>query len=110
MLKDTLKRLEDISQKIKTKNPENKAELVSLLEKLKSEVEAVNHDKADEAKSVAHFAEAAFHEAGRDIKNDELMDLSLEGLEHSVKSFEVSHPKLVQVVNEICVLLARIGI
>ena len=110
MLKDTLKRLEDISKTIETQNPKNKAELVRLLEKLKTEVASLSQDKIEEAKSVAHFAEAAFYEAGRNKKVSELQDLSIDGLEHSVKSFEVSHPQLVQVVNEICVLLSRIGI
>ncbi|MCG2725990.1 MAG: DUF4404 family protein [Elusimicrobia bacterium] len=110
MLKDTIKRLEDISHTIETKNPKNKAELIRLLEQLKAEIETISHDKIDEAKSIAHFAEAAFHEAGRDKKVSELQDLSIDGLSHSVKSFEASHPKLVEVVNEICVLLARIGI
>ncbi|MEA3306183.1 MAG: DUF4404 family protein [Elusimicrobiota bacterium] len=110
MLKDTLKRIEDITQKIETQSPKNKEELVRLLEKLKAEIGNIGDDKVDDAKSVAHFAEAAFHEAGRDKKVTELQDLSRGGLEHSVKSFEVSHPQLVKVVNEICVLLARIGI
>ena len=110
MLKDTLKRLENISSKIETQNPKNKAELVRLLGKLKEEVSSLNQDEVEEAKSLTHFAEAAFHEAGRDKKVSELQDLSIDGLEHSVKSFEASHPQLVQVVNEICVLLARIGI
>ncbi len=110
MLKDTIKRLEDITRKIETQNPQNKDELIRLLEQLKAEIGTISQDKIDEAKSVTHFAEAAFHEAGRDKKVSELQDLSIDGLEYSVKSFEVSHPKLVQVVNEICVLLARIGI
>ena len=36
--------------------------------------------------------------------------LSISGISYAVKGFEASHPQLVGVVNEICMILARMGI
>jgi len=83
---------------------------VVLLNKLKAEVEVLPASRLEEANSLANFAQAAAHEASRGNSNDRLKTLSREGLAHSVKSFEVSHPVLVDTVNEICLILARIGI
>ena len=52
----------------------------------------------------------AAHEATRQDKSPALMKHSVEGLALSAEGFEASHPKLVGIVNEICTMLARIGI
>ncbi|MFH1620410.1 MAG: DUF4404 family protein [bacterium] len=110
MLKDTVSKLEAAIQKIHTMDTENKAELVKLLSALQSEVVSLDKTHAEHARSIAGFAEAAAHEVSRSKKSVELHRLSLEGLSASVKGFEVSHPALVETVNEICSMLARIGI
>jgi hypothetical protein len=43
-------------------------------------------------------------------KNPQLLKLSLKGLSTSVKGFEGSYPKLVGIVNSICLTLSNIGI
>jgi len=50
------------------------------------------------------------HEATRSEKNSELFNLSIEGLTSSVQGFEVSHPRLVELINTFCAMLARLGI
>ena len=56
------------------------------------------------------FTELASHEATREQSQNELLKLSVRGLETSVQGFEVTHPNLVKVVNDLCVLLSSIGI
>ena len=109
-MKDTLSKLENLVRRIKLENPENKEKLVNLIEELKREISGVPAPDAEKARSVANFAETAFHEASKSQKDTGLIDLAMEGLEESVKTFEVSHPQLVRIVNDICSLLARLGI
>jgi hypothetical protein len=54
--------------------------------------------------------ERSTHEATRKQKNPNLLKLSIDGLSVSVKEFEVSHPKLVEQVNNIANMLANMGI
>lgn len=109
-MEETINKIEKLVQRIKVKNPKNKEKLVELLEKLKSEARQVPGEKIADIKSMANFAESAFHEAEKENREDGLQSLSIKGLEKSVKTFENSHPELVRVVNEICTLLARLGI
>ena len=80
------------------------------MSKLKSEIGRLSVTHGEQAKSIAGFTEVAAHEAMRKEKSQKLLELSLEGLSPSVKGFELSHPKLVEVANELSLLLARMGI
>lgn len=110
MLKDTVNKIESAIDKINTIEDRKKHELIELLGVLKNEIGQLHETHGEHAKSIAGFAEIAAHEAARQNKSPDLQKLSIEGLSSSVKGFEVSHPKLVDTVNEICVLLSRIGI
>jgi non-ribosomal peptide synthetase component E (peptide arylation enzyme) len=110
MIKDTLSKIETVITRVGTLDNKYKSELVALLNKLKAEVEVLPASRMEEANSLANFAQAAAHEAAREKSDDRLKTLSREGLAHSVKNFEVSHPVLVDTVNNICLILARIGI
>ncbi len=110
MIKDTLARIESAIAKIEAGNSKNKAELVALLNKLKSELASLPPERIEEARSIGHFTEAAAHEATREKSSERLRELSIEGAEQAVKGFEATHPTLVGVVNEICLILARMGI
>lgn len=110
MLKDTLSRIEAAIASIKSVEGERKAELIALLGRLKEEIAALPESRLDDARSIAHFTETAAHEVTRAGRSPERSNLSISGMAYSVKGFEASHPDLVKVVNEICMMLARIGI
>ena len=110
MIKETLAKVESAIARIQAAEGKEKAELVSLLTQLKTELAALPESRMDDARSVAHFTETAAHEATRAGRNTELKDLSISGMEASVKGFEVSHPRMVEITNEICMILARMGI
>ncbi|MFM1769941.1 MAG: hypothetical protein RJA22_2470 [Verrucomicrobiota bacterium] len=88
----------------------SRAELLALLASLKSEVAGLSGTHAEQARSIAGFTAVSTHEATREQPNQELVDLSLKGLSSSVRGFEESHPRLVQVVNSLCSTLSNLGI
>ena len=110
MIHDTIGKIEERLRQADAIKGESKAELLSLLAALKSEVAGLSETHADEARSIAGFTAVSTHEAMRGSRNPELADLSLKGLSSSVQGFEESHPKLVQLVNSICTTLSNLGI
>jgi len=110
VIKETLSKIESAITKIQAGDGKEKAELVSLLSKLKAELSALPESRIDDARSIAHFTETAAHEATRTNKSLERRNLSISGIAYSVKGFEASHPQLVEITNEICMILARMGI
>ncbi|MEI7481067.1 MAG: DUF4404 family protein [Elusimicrobiota bacterium] len=110
MIKETLSRIESAIARIQAADGKEKAELVALLTKLKAELAALPESRLDDARSIAHFTETAAHEVTRGDKSVERKNLSISGIAYSVKGFEVSHPALVELANEICMMLARMGI
>ncbi|HNW44214.1 MAG TPA: DUF4404 family protein [Elusimicrobiales bacterium] len=110
MINDTLAKIESAIARVGTLDSKNKTELVVLLNKLKTELRNLPESQRERANSLANFAQAAAHETARANTDDRLKVISIEGLAHSVKSFEASHPVLVQTVNEICMMLSGIGI
>lgn len=110
MIKETLLKIESAISRIQAADGKEKAELVALLRKLKDELAALPESRLDDASSIAHFTETAAHEATRAGTSVERKNLSISGIAYSVKGFEASHPALVEVANEICMMLARMGI
>ena len=110
MIKDTLSKIETIISRVGELDSPDKAELLALLGKMKAEITALPVSRTEEASSLANFAQAAAHEASRKNGDERLRELSIEALSRSVKSFEASHPALVDTVNDICLMLSRIGI
>ena len=110
MIQDTIGKIEERIRKAEAIKDESKTELLSLLSNLKAEVANLSSTDAEQAQSIAGFTAVSAHEATRDEKNPELVELSLKGLASSVEGFEQSHPKLVQVVNSISTTLSNLGI
>lgn len=110
MIKKTLKNIEEKIQTYNIPSKEKKSELLSLIKKLKKEISELSKSKAGHAESIVGFMERSAHEATRKPKNPNLIKLSLDGLSESVREFEVSHPKLVEKVNNIASILANMGI
>lgn len=110
MIKDTLKKIETKIQASGSITEGSKAEMLTLLATLETEITNLSELEAEHAESIAGFIERSTHEAIRQKKNPELLTLSLEGLSASVKGFEESHPRLVADINYISNVLATMGI
>jgi len=106
-------RLDKIEEKLKQSNAvkeKDKAELLNLLKTLRTEIADLSKTHHEQAESVARFAELSAHEATRSEKSPDLINLSIEGLTSSVQGFEVSNPRLVEIINTFCTMLAKLGI
>lgn len=110
MIDETLKKIEARIHAVEAIPDERRRELVDLLDQLKSEVGGLSQTHDDEARSIAGFTEVSAHEATRETRNPQLLDLSLQGLRSSVAGFEKTHPRLVQIVNSISNTLSNLGI
>ncbi|HEV7868710.1 MAG TPA: DUF4404 family protein [Chthoniobacteraceae bacterium] len=94
-----------------TSIPEStRRELAALLADLKAEVAPLNETHGADAQSIAGFTDASVHEAMRTEKKPELADAALKGLASSARGFEVSHPRLVAVIDRIALTLSNMGI
>lgn len=106
-------KIETIAEKVQSARnlPEPaKAELLELLASLKAEIKALSQTHAETADSIAGFANVSAHEGTRAEKKPELLESALKGLTDSVQELETSHPKLVDTVNRISVVLSNMGI
>ena len=110
MVKATITQIKERIENSDSIEQENKRELIDLLTSLQSEIDLLSSVDLDHAESIAGFAQTSTHEALRKEKKPDLYKLSLEGLQASVHGFENSHPKLVEIVNSICVSLSNLGI
>jgi Mg2+ and Co2+ transporter CorA len=110
MIEDTLKQIEARIQNSDSIKEDRRRELLELLRQLKSEVSTLSRTDEEQARSIAGFAELSAHEATRSEKNPQLLKHSLDGLSSSVKGFEESHPRLVQIVNSVSSFLSNLGI
>ena len=105
--------IEKIEKKLNDSSSLNEAtreELLRMLATLKEEVGELASTHGEEAESIAGFAGTSAHEAMRTKTDPQLLELSLKGLSSSAKEFEISHPKLVEIVNSMCTMLSDLGI
>jgi hypothetical protein len=107
MPQETIQKIKDIIENNSSLPPEKKKELLAMIAELKEEMSHLDHD---DARSIIGFAEMSAHEATKARGNEKLKALSLDGLRASIESFEVSHPKLTAVVNNIANSLSNMGI
>jgi chromosome segregation ATPase len=110
MIEDTLQKIEARIENAESIREDRRRELLELLRTLKSEVASLSRTDEEQARSIAGFAELSAHEATRAEKNPQLLNHSLAGLSSSVKGFEESHPRLVQIVNAVSSFLSNLGI
>jgi hypothetical protein len=110
MRNETLAQIESRIQQTSSLSQARKAELLSLLATLQTEVDRLSQTHADQARSITAFTEISAHEATRAEQNPPLLKLSLTGLSTSVHGFEGSHPSLVRIVNAICTALSNSGV
>ena len=110
MSEETLRRIEAAIKSIEAGSSPKRPELLGLLKTLKTEVEGLAGTHGEQAHSIAGYAAVAAYEASRKQKAQDMLDHSVSGLSLSVEGFEASHPKLVETVNNICTMLAGIGV
>ncbi len=110
MIEKTITQIESRIKNAGSIDDAKKKELLNLLSTLKTEVSELSKTHAEDTQSITGFTQVSVHEAMRGEKNPELLKLSLQGLSASVEGFESSHPKLVGIVNSICLTLSNIGI
>lgn len=110
MIKNTMKEIKARIKEEGAVNNKTKTELLSLLSTLESEITKLSKTDSEHAQSITGFIERSTHEATRRKKQPELLKISLAGLMESVKGFEASHPSLVAKINDICTVLANMGV
>lgn len=99
MIEETIRQIEERLQSATNLSPETRAELLTLLSKLR--IEAAQVPARSEPTAAAEFARPS--EPGS-------MEESADQLRRSVEEFEESHPRLVQLANHIANTLAGLGI
>jgi hypothetical protein len=110
MIQDTITKIERTLRTTDSIKDESRTELLKLVSTLKSEVVELSKTKREHAESITGFAGIAAHEATRQERDLQLLKLSVDGLSSSVKGFESSHPRLVEIVNSICLMLVNSGV
>ena len=98
MIEETIQQIEARLNAASNLAPETRAELASLVAKLRAEAARIPAGAGDENAKAATGAEG------------ESMDDTVEQLRRSVEEFEGSHPKLVQLANHLANTLAGLGI
>lgn len=110
MMEDTIRQLQQEVRASTTLDAAERQALLELVTRLESEVQGLSQTHADEAASVARFSSVSAGEALRPHKNERLVGAALGGLSASVEQFEESHPRLVQVVEDLSRFLSALGI
>lgn len=110
MIADTLQKIRERIQGSTRMDPDNKAQLMDLIEQLNMEIQKVEGSDKEQAESVANFTNLSTHEVSKEQYDEDLVNLSIDGLGKSVRKFEVTHPELTEVVNKIAYLLQSMGI
>ena len=110
MIEKTISEIEAKISGAESVSPERRQELLQLLATLKTEVGKLSKTNAEQADSIAGFTQLSTHEAMRTEQNQQLRELSLQGLRSSVEDLEQSHPRLTQIVNRISQSLSEWGI
>jgi hypothetical protein len=110
MIEDRIQKIEARLQESSNIPEASRAELLKLLAALRDEVGTLARSHEEDARSIAKFMDASAHEATRAEKKPKLIEAALSGLTASAESFEASHPKLAQVVNQIAVALSNMGL
>ena len=102
MLGDIIKKMQSIIDRKGDLSDDDKKKLHVLTDQLHQELQQVEKLSKEKAESIAGFAQLMTHESLRENKSEELYHHSVHGLNASVREFEVTHPKLSQVVQSLC--------
>ena len=110
MIQDRIDKIEATVTQAANLPGETRQELLKLLAELKAEVAPLTATHDEDASSIARFTDASVHEATRTARKPEQKEAALKGLTSSVRGFEASHPRLVEIVDRIATTLSNMGI
>ena len=110
MLETTIKNIENRIENNAAIPQKDRSELLQLLSSLERDIQELSKTDREHAESIAGFTQTSAHEATRREKDQNLLNISLNGLSSSVAELETSHPKLVETVNRISYILSNMGI
>lgn len=110
MIDDTIAKIQQRLQQSANLSPEKRHELMDLLARLKTEVDAISKADPDQARSIAGFTDLSAHEATRAQPRPETMQSAITGLESTVRGFETAHPQLTAIVGRLVESLSNLGI
>jgi hypothetical protein len=106
MIPERISHLEDILRTAPNIPYGTRRELLTLLAGLKAEVASLADTDAASVEQITGRADAAVTAAIRRESSAE----ATEGLAASVRDFEASHPRLVEIVDRLAVILSNTGI
>ena len=108
---ETIKKIEEKIRNNAGLEQDKKTELLKLMGNLKQELEQLQKTDSSKAKTIAALAGASADKAfNDDAVTGENPENPFKELETSVEEFEVTHPRLVRVINRICIMFSSIGI
>lgn len=107
-MKNTLQEIKDKLSGESTLSAEKKAELLGMLDELEGEMGSV--ESSEHAENIRGHIMRSADEVTKEEKDPDLIEKAINELKDSVTEFEVSHPKLVESVNNISAMLASMGI
>jgi hypothetical protein len=102
--------IESTIQRTRNIPDDRRAELLTMVAGLKSEIKTLSETHHEEASSITRFADASAHEASRAQKNPQLAETALHGLRVSIQGLEDSHPVLVGMVSRFATALSNMGL
>jgi len=109
----SLKKIEAIEKKIESTSQIDakiKEDLLDLMRSLKTELTDLKEVNPNGAHNIADKTQVPAEKVLNPENKKNELQKDIDGLQETVEEFEVSHPKLVQVVNRICMMLSDIGI
>jgi hypothetical protein len=110
MISERLAKLETTLRDNDTIPEPTRQELLSLLTGLKAEVTPLLATHGDSAQAIAGSAESAVQASMKREEQPEHAAEAVEGLAASVRQFEATHPRLVEIVDQLALTLSNLGI
>ncbi|MBN2572943.1 MAG: DUF4404 family protein [Deltaproteobacteria bacterium] len=110
MISERLAKIEATLRSSSTIPEATRQELLELVAGLKAEVVPLCESHGATAHEIAGNAEAAVHASVRREEHPEQAAQAVEGLAASVRQFEASHPRLVEIVDQLALTLSNLGI
>ena len=110
MYEDTIQRIEARLRSSENIPDTTRAELLNLVATLRAEVSQLPPAQSEQAHNIARAAEASTSEALSSNRNPDTQRGTLDELAESVREFEGTHPRLVQIVNNFANTLSGLGI
>jgi len=110
MISERLAKLESMLRDNPNLSEAGRRELLDLVTGLRAEVTPLEDTHAESASQIAGSAEAAVQASMKRDEQPEQATVAVEGLAASVREFEASHPRLVEIVDQLTVTLSNMGI